>query len=317
MSEIHELPLVTFVLFAYNQETFICEAVQAALSQDYQRLEIILSDDCSTDSTFEIINSIASEYSGPHKLIINRNTVNLGLAKHFSELVVRSQGEIIVVAAGDDISLVNRVSRTVEMFCSDPEVNFASFTDTVINENGIIQHRFRGSTEKKIRRVTLDDYIEGRTPPLSGASRGYRKKVFEIFGGLNAECPTEDTPSILRSLMFGHALVSSESGILYRQHGKNLSGLAFIHEMKFYEIKKQYMHDTKIAHDAGLITENTMLSINEWADRNLRKRILAKEFHSTPSKINFFLNKIITSKDFNLREKIGIFLRIFRLRRFS
>ena len=50
-----ERPLVTFALFAYNQEKYIREAVEGAFSQTYQRMEIILSDDCSTDSTFDIL----------------------------------------------------------------------------------------------------------------------------------------------------------------------------------------------------------------------------------------------------------------------
>ena len=42
-------PLVTFALFAYNQEQYIREAVEGAFSQTYEPLEIILSDDCSSD----------------------------------------------------------------------------------------------------------------------------------------------------------------------------------------------------------------------------------------------------------------------------
>ena len=48
-------PLITFALFAYNQEKYIEEAVQGAFLQTYSPLEIILSDDGSTDRTFEII----------------------------------------------------------------------------------------------------------------------------------------------------------------------------------------------------------------------------------------------------------------------
>jgi len=47
-------PLITFALFAYNQERFIREAVQGAFSQTYSPLEIIMSDDCSKDRTFDI-----------------------------------------------------------------------------------------------------------------------------------------------------------------------------------------------------------------------------------------------------------------------
>ncbi len=45
-------PLVTFALFAYNQEQYIREAVEGAFSQTYEPLEIILSDDCSSATRF-------------------------------------------------------------------------------------------------------------------------------------------------------------------------------------------------------------------------------------------------------------------------
>ena len=48
-----EKPLVTFALFAYNQERFITEAVEAAFAQTYQPLEIIISDDGSSDKTYD------------------------------------------------------------------------------------------------------------------------------------------------------------------------------------------------------------------------------------------------------------------------
>ena len=60
-------PLVTFALFAYNQEDYIREAVQGALAQAYEPLEIILSDDCSSDRTYQIMQEMAVVYRGPHQ----------------------------------------------------------------------------------------------------------------------------------------------------------------------------------------------------------------------------------------------------------
>jgi hypothetical protein len=51
-TSLKERPFVTFALFVYNQEKYIREAVEGAFSQTYEPLEIILSDDCSTDRTF-------------------------------------------------------------------------------------------------------------------------------------------------------------------------------------------------------------------------------------------------------------------------
>ena len=96
--------LITFAVFAYNQEQFIEEAVQSALSQSYQPLEIILSDDCSSDKTFSIIEDVIANYNGPHKVIVNRNKENLGLGEHVNLVGSMANGALLVLAAGDDFS---------------------------------------------------------------------------------------------------------------------------------------------------------------------------------------------------------------------
>lgn len=60
-------PLVTFKLFAYNQEDYTREAVQGAFAQADEPLEIILSDDCSCDRTYQIMQEMAVAYRGPHQ----------------------------------------------------------------------------------------------------------------------------------------------------------------------------------------------------------------------------------------------------------
>lgn len=107
-------PLVTFALFAYNQEAFIREAVAGALAQTYEPLEIILSDDCSTDRTFEIMKEMAATYDGPHRLVVRQNELNLQTALHVQAVANAMSGELLIVAAGDDISFANRARLTVE-----------------------------------------------------------------------------------------------------------------------------------------------------------------------------------------------------------
>lgn len=111
-----EKSLVTFVMFSYNQERYIEDACRAALAQTYSPLEIIFSDDCSVDRTFELLEAIVKSYKGPHKTILNRNQKNLGLINHVNKLFEISSGDLMVIAAGDDISLSDRVECLVHAF---------------------------------------------------------------------------------------------------------------------------------------------------------------------------------------------------------
>jgi glycosyltransferase involved in cell wall biosynthesis len=104
-------PLVTFALFAYNQEKYVREAIEAAFAQTHQPLEIILSDDCSADGTFAIMQEMASQYVGPHKVIARQSPKNRGLLRHVLDVANEARGTYMVVAAGDDISFPQRAAR--------------------------------------------------------------------------------------------------------------------------------------------------------------------------------------------------------------
>lgn len=115
MTEETKYPLVTFALVSYNQEKHIREAVEAALAQDYPNLEIILSDDCSKDGTFEIIKDLASAYAGAHQVVVRQSPTNRGLGRHFQDVVQVAKGDFLVAAAGDDISLPSRTRLMVDL----------------------------------------------------------------------------------------------------------------------------------------------------------------------------------------------------------
>src|SRR3954454_22389417 len=104
-------PLVTFMLIAHNQEASIGEAIAGALAQTYQPLEIFISDDASSDGTHASMLAAVAGYDGPHRVVINRNDTNLGIGAHLSLIVERSQGELLFVAGGDDVSLPDRCEK--------------------------------------------------------------------------------------------------------------------------------------------------------------------------------------------------------------
>ncbi len=292
------------ILFAYNQERFVGDAVRSALRQDYPRLEIIASDDGSSDATFDVIRSCVADYRGPHEIVARRNETNRGLADHFNDLVARARGEIIVVAAGDDVSVSRRVSMTVDLFATDPEASIVSFTDVMIDEHGNTKSRPSTREVGGPRPVRLDDHLSGRGPHVSGASRGFRRALFEVFGRLDGACPTEDTPYLLRGLMAGHALVSPEAGIYYRWHGGNVSAPDSIHAMDIGAIRDQYRRDAGLARAKGLVNDETYARILGWADQTYRRRQLAAGFHQSEHRLRYYLSHILPSRDLPLGEKM-------------
>lgn len=299
-------PLVTFALFAYNQEKYIRAAVEGALAQDYENLEIILSDDCSTDSTFSIIKSMADSYQGPHKITVNRNFENKGLAAHFNKIMAMASGETVVVAAGDDISLTDRVSRTVRVFKEHPNVMLVSFLDHLIDKDGLEIRLNSCSDYSKYDLVSIDEYLSGTKVPISGASRGFRYEVYKTFGALAEDCPTEDTPYKLRGLMMGCAYIFRAPGIYYRKHDTNLSGTGSINYLNFRAIAAQYKRDVALAKEQKIISDGLQEKCSRWVEKNMRRRYLQKDLHERKVSLRDFISKVLLASDHTLREKLGM-----------
>ncbi|WP_425639477.1 glycosyltransferase [Algoriphagus yeomjeoni] len=92
---------VSVILLSYNHEKYISFAIESILNQRFnQQFEIIILDDFSTDSTFEIINQFEVEF--PEKLKSYKNSKNLGLARNYEKAILLAQGKYIAYLEGDD-----------------------------------------------------------------------------------------------------------------------------------------------------------------------------------------------------------------------
>ena len=111
-------PLLTVLLTTYNQVDFVEEALSSLFCQDYNNLEIIISDDASDDGTFDLITTMCANYVGRHKVLTNRNEINLGVAGNLWKVFAMACGELMIIADGDDVSLPNRVSLIYDRWSS-------------------------------------------------------------------------------------------------------------------------------------------------------------------------------------------------------
>jgi glycosyltransferase involved in cell wall biosynthesis len=224
-----ELPLVTFALFAYNQERFIREAVKGALSQTYSPLEIILSDDCSNDETFNIMKEMVAAYSGPHRIILNRNDVNLGIGSHVNKVMNLASGELVIMAAGDDRSLPERAKIITSSWeCAGRPSGVGSAVDVIDEEGIVIEFSPDWVISKGLcvngvnTRELLQMLINGNDPALLGAAAAWSKANWSYFGPLSDNVVHEDSALLVRSCIRGGLSFVNEPLVLYRQHQSNV-----------------------------------------------------------------------------------------------
>jgi len=208
-------PLVTFALFTYNQDKYVLEAIEGAFSQTYSPLEIIISDDSSTDHTFQIIEKMTKAYSGVHKVRCLRNSKNLGIAEHVNKINSMANGELIVVAAGDDISMPERTEKLVDAYiASNKKANYLFSLAQQIGLDGtqmrVVNSPGIKNSNSKLR-AALSIY-----PVAIGATQAWTKLLARSFPPLASSVMAEDQVLGLRGLLIGPIRCVQEPLVYYR-----------------------------------------------------------------------------------------------------
>ena len=246
-----DTPLVSLCIFTYNQEAYVEQAVKSALQQDYSALEVIISDDCSTDSTYEITKKIVAEYDGKHKVLVVQNTSNLGLVPHINNVFSKYvKGDYIILAAGDDISLPERVSNTVYYF-NKYHSSGLLFPVIKIDSSG---HEYEPRNLGITRIYKLSkEYFTNYSFMINGTGLAIKKQVISDFGLLSNDCPTEDSTFRFRCMLSDGIIYVAKPGILYRIHGHNMSSPSNIFSLKTDKIALQYKRDLQTAFEKKYI----------------------------------------------------------------
>ncbi len=95
----NKMALVSIALPTYNGEAFLSKQIDSLLSQNYNNLELIIVDDCSTDGTIEVLN----QYKPNAVVKIFQNERRLGVIKNFEKAISLCAGEFISLSDQDDI----------------------------------------------------------------------------------------------------------------------------------------------------------------------------------------------------------------------
>lgn len=123
-------PLVSILINNYNYANFVAEAINSALQQTYQPIEVIVVDDGSTDCSQTIINHFKTK-------IIPIFKENGGQASAFNAGFAASSGEIICFLDADDLFLPEKVAEVVTIFQDYPELNWCFHDVQLVDQKGL------------------------------------------------------------------------------------------------------------------------------------------------------------------------------------
>ncbi len=140
----------------YNGEKFLKECIDSVRAQTYPEFEFIITDDCSTDGTWNILKKYQEK---DERIILLKNTENRGLTRNLNTMVSLAKGELIARMDADDIAMPDRLEKEHAIFEQFPTVEMV-FTDIEIidDRSDKICNSWRPETLEKILGY-LDRYI--------------------------------------------------------------------------------------------------------------------------------------------------------------
>jgi glycosyltransferase involved in cell wall biosynthesis len=213
------VPQVTMALYAYNQAPYIVDAMNSLLRQDLTEYHIIISDDCSTDGTYELMEAFADANRGLRKITLNRNTQRLGIGGQLNAICRLAETELIILCGGDDRSLPQRARRCLETWLADPKRSYS-----ITSAAWIIDSEGRRTGARLPGKASADSISQGvfnRYHGVYGAAQAMTKSVWTEFGDFLPRLLLEDNSILLRSHILGGFTHVDEELVEYRVHRDN------------------------------------------------------------------------------------------------
>jgi len=252
---------ITIGILTYNHEKFIAKCLNSVLALKYDNLEIIVSDDCSKDSTYQIVQDIVANAQSSHHIIINRNEVNLGLASNFNKTFGElATGDFLVTLGGDDAIKDDYFEEVLAVFEKDSQIMMVDVNADIIDENDILKGS-AATLNFDQKKTDLKDYLALRAIPSFAPGRTIRKALISSFNPISKECPTEDSVLVVRALLLGKHCRINKKVIFYRRHTNNISSIDNLRKISNVRIIAQYVRDAIALYDNAIISDQVLLRL--------------------------------------------------------
>lgn len=234
-------PLISVVLPVYNGEKYLKKSINSILKQSYRNFELIVVNDCSTDSTLEILKEFADR---DNRIKIINNTVNLKLPRTLNVGFASATGDYYTWTSDDNMYKENAFEMMVNAMGEHPEVDLVYSDYTYID------------SDDNITGIEIcpepENILCGN---VCGACFMYTHQIAEKVGEYDAELfLAEDYDYWLRIFFLGKMFhLKNENLYLYRRHTESLTATKQnrIAEQTFKAYKKNFecMYSLAMKHD--------------------------------------------------------------------
>lgn len=211
-------PKVSVCIVTYNQKKYIRQCLNSIINQEVDfDFEVIVSDDCSSDGTSDIIMEFALKY--PEKIRSVRQEKNIGASENFRFVHEQARGEYIAHMDGDDYALPGKLQIQADYFDVNPNCNISFHRMVVVDDQGEFE-RFLDDVEvvnKKFYRKDIINLV------AIGAHSSKMYRVLDAVGDLPKFEMVDYTVNVIH-VGEGYAAYCSEKPLGVYRKGLGISG---------------------------------------------------------------------------------------------
>jgi glycosyltransferase involved in cell wall biosynthesis len=223
-------PLVTIAIPTFNRASLLKDCITSALSQTYRHLEVLVSDNASTDETEEIL----SEFSDGRLRIIRQET-NIGPLPNFNACLADARGDYVIFVGDDDKISPWLVERCVDAIKDHPQIPIVvALSDFHSPSTGTRRARTSRHLQTGICDGTdiLLEYLKGEIAVLATCSVMLRTEALRAEGGIPLDFPhTSDIASWAPHLFAGKAGFVNEACATWHSHEESETGRMSIEQL--------------------------------------------------------------------------------------
>ena len=226
--------LVSVIMPVYNSESTLKNSIESVLKQKYEKWELIIVNDCSTDNS----KFLLEEYSNDNRINIINLDENEGVANARNLALKKAKGQYIAFLDSDDIWYPEKLSIQID-FMRKENIGF-SFTayDTFIDGNDDVINTISVPNVVNYKQYMKNTIIGNLTVVMD-------RKIIE-----NVSCPSgslEDVKTWIKYLKMGFTAYGINIRLAkYRISKNSVSGNKIQNSKKYYKLLREYENQTII-----------------------------------------------------------------------
>ncbi len=175
-------PAITVIMPAYNAEKYVYKAISSLIAQTFTNWELLVGDDCSTDSTPNILQNFSNL---DHRIRIFKHEKNLGYLLNCNSLWAKANGKYITFLDADDWSDNSRLEIQHSFLENHKDISICDCNYYRVDENDIIISEVILDRSNHLNKQMDDFLFQNGAFPFFSNSLFFRKEVSDKLGYYN------------------------------------------------------------------------------------------------------------------------------------